>query len=71
MGEKEKSIRKAILKRFPELKISYGKGRWSSFLHVRSQKGFTLEERLFLIEISGREDMPSDFCSINSKEVKI
>ena len=71
MGDKEKAIRKAIIKKFPELIVSYGKGRWSSFLHVRSHKGFTPEERLFLIEISGRKDMPNDFCSINSREVSI
>lgn len=71
MGDKEKAIRKAIIKKFPDLVVTYGKGRWSNFLHVRSIGKFTEEERKFLSEFSGRKDMPNDFCSINSKEVKI
>lgn len=76
MGEKEKSIRKAIISKFPELTVTYGKGRWRKYLHVgriiNSQYAeFTPEERSFLEKLSGRDSIANGFCSFHSGKINL
>lgn len=76
MGEKEKEVRKAIISEFPELKVTYGKGRWRRYLHIRriinnSYVDFTEEEKAFLKKLSGRQEISKGICSFHSGNINL
>lgn len=63
-----------IVEKFPDLKVTYGKGRWSKYIHVgRIQDSryvaFTPEERDFLINLVGAKNVSNGFCSFRSDEI--